>query len=162
MRIVILLTLTIIFGLLVAVRADAHTPAELDGWRTEWATRADEGLTVALRAEWADMRRRHPHHFTPPVRIYGWRVERWRPLIRRHFPDPQTAIRVLACESDGNPDARNRRSGASGLFQHLPRYWDHRAASAGLPAADPFDAEANVRVAAWLAATGGWSHWTCH
>ena len=41
--------------------------------------------------------------------------------------DVDRAIRIMQCESKGEPDARNGRSGASGLFQHMPRYWDERA-----------------------------------
>jgi hypothetical protein len=36
------------------------------------------------------------------------------------------AIRVMACESNGVPYAENRHSGAAGLFQNLPYYWQGR------------------------------------
>lgn len=90
-------------------------------------------------------------------------VEQWRPLVEAYFPSAQVtkALRVLECESRGDPRAYNRRSGASGLFQHLAKYWDQRSAAAGWAGADIFDPEANIAVAAWLWRWGGWGHWTC-
>lgn len=90
-------------------------------------------------------------------------VERWRPLVARYFPAHAVnkAMDVLACESEGNPAARNPTSGAAGLFQHIPRYFDARAAAAGFPGASPFDPEANVAAAAWLWRREGWSPWEC-
>jgi hypothetical protein len=89
-------------------------------------------------------------------------VERWRYLVTRYFEpdDVDRALRVIMCESTGDPGARNRRSSASGLFQHLRRYWGVRASEAGFPAASVFDPEANIAAAAWLVYDGGgWSHW---
>ena len=73
-------------------------------------------------------------------------------------------MRVMACESLGDPNARNPRSGASGLFQHMPRYWPERSAAAGFGGRSIFDPEANVGVAAWMIYEypgGGWKHWVC-
>ncbi len=91
-------------------------------------------------------------------------VEQWRSLVEKHFAPSQvsTAMRVMACESLGIPDAKNPRSGAGGLFQHLPKYWASRAASAGYPGASIYDAEANIAAAAWLSSNHGWGHWTCY
>ena len=36
------------------------------------------------------------------------------------------AMRVMSCESSGVPYAENPRSGAAGLFQNLPYYWQSR------------------------------------
>jgi hypothetical protein len=74
--------------------------------------------------------------------------------------DVSRAVRIVKCESGGNPAAVNPSSGAAGLFQHLPRYWKSRTASAGFPGASPLDAEANVAASAWLVYHGGgFSHW---
>lgn len=85
-------------------------------------------------------------------------------MIRHYFDEEHWpwAFRVVACESVWDPTARNGRSGASGLFQHIPRYWAERSAAAGWEGADIFDPEANVAVAAWLHNGGrGAHHWVC-
>lgn len=88
-------------------------------------------------------------------------VERWRPLVEKHFPPGMVAkaLRVMFCESRGNPDARNPSSDASGLFQHLPRFWPQRSQAAGFAGASIFDPEANIATAAFLATRDGWRHW---
>jgi hypothetical protein len=100
---------------------------------------------------------------------YSWPSagsDAWRPLVTTYFPsaDVDRAMRILACESNGDPDAVNPRSGAAGLFQHLPRFWEERSTAAGYGGSDVFDPVANVAVAAWLAyeaPAGGWHHWVC-
>jgi hypothetical protein len=89
-------------------------------------------------------------------------VEEWRALVAAYFApgDVDRALTVIACESGGDPNAQNPRSGAAGLFQHIPRYWESRAAAVGLPGASIFDPVANVAAAAYLVyADGGWRHW---
>lgn len=90
-------------------------------------------------------------------------AEGWRDLVAAYFPADQVdkALAVMWCESRGDPGAYNSSSGASGLFQHLAKYWPERASKAGWGGADVFDPEANTAVAAWLQRTGGWGHWTC-
>jgi hypothetical protein len=86
----------------------------------------------------------------------------WESLLSVYFraEDVGRAWRVIKCESGGDPNAVNRNSGAAGLFQHLPRYWRARAASAGFAGASPLSAEANIAASAWLVYHGGgWSHW---
>ena len=64
--------------------------------------------------------------------------------------DVHRFLRIMQCESGGDPDAKNPNSSASGLMQHLTRYWG--------------DPEANIWVSAWLALAapeGGWQHWVC-
>jgi hypothetical protein len=89
-------------------------------------------------------------------------AEAWRSLASAYFgpDDVERALVVIACESNGDPDAKNPHSTASGLFQHLTRYWPQRAEAAGFAGASVFDPEANVAVAAWLVYSGGgWNHW---
>ncbi|CAN5835139.1 hypothetical protein BH23ACT5_BH23ACT5_23030 [soil metagenome] len=93
-------------------------------------------------------------------------AEGWRPLVELFFEpgDVDRAIRIIACESNGNPSARNPSSDASGLFQHMPRYWRERSSDAGYGGASILDPEANVATAAWLVydyRAGGWGHWVC-
>jgi soluble lytic murein transglycosylase-like protein len=88
-------------------------------------------------------------------------VEEWRSLVSAYFAasDVEKALAVISCESGGDPNAQNSRSGAAGLFQHIPRYWETRAEAIGLPGASIFDPVANVSAAAYLVYTEGWVHW---
>ncbi len=94
---------------------------------------------------------------------FRWEVERWRPVVDMYFPDDRVdwALRIMECESRGEPDAKNPNSSASGLFQHLARLWPDRAEAAGFGDSDVFEPFANIAVAAWLLENGGPSHWVC-
>ena len=98
---------------------------------------------------------------------YGENVERWRSDVRGALAEyglgdeEDRFMRVMWCESRGDPDAVNAESGASGLMQHIPRYWDERARAAGFQGASPFDPIANIYASVWLLDTGGWNHWEC-
>ncbi len=108
---------------------------------------------------------------TPPPEILGPYdlvpevangAEDWRPLVAMFFKPEHVdrAIRIIRCESRGNPLAKNPTSTASGLFQHLGSQWGRRAVKAGWAGADVFDPVPNVAVASWLVYQGGgWSHW---
>lgn len=69
----------------------------------------------------------------------------------------QWALRVAKCESGYNPNAVNRSSGASGLFQFLPSTW------ASLPQHNQsvFDPVANAQAAAVLYQRSGPGQWSC-
>jgi soluble lytic murein transglycosylase-like protein len=71
------------------------------------------------------------------------------------------ALRVAKCESNYNPLAVNRSSGASGLFQFLPSSWANTPQ--GKAGQSVFDATANAQGAAWYynatGRTGG--PWSC-
>ncbi len=96
-------------------------------------------------------------------------VERWRGLVSQFFPSNRVdeALAIMRCESNGDPDAYNPYSGASGLFQFIPSTWATTAHKAGYPNASPFEPEANVASAAWLAARYEalgqyyWRAWSC-
>ena len=114
---------------------------------------------------------------TPPTTttqaptVFWDNVERWRPAVTEAVlafggddADVHRFLRIMQCESAGRPDAKNPNSSASGLMQHLTRYWLDRAKRAGMPEADVFDPQANIWVSAWLALSapeGGWQHWVC-
>lgn len=98
----------------------------------------------------------------PRSSSYSGGVEQWRSLVAKYFAagDVDHALSVIDCESKGgDPNTQHPRSHASGLFQHLPKYWAERSAAAGFSGADIFNPEANVAVAAWLAYSEGWYHW---
>ncbi|MDX1467923.1 MAG: transglycosylase SLT domain-containing protein [Acidimicrobiia bacterium] len=87
-----------------------------------------------------------------------------RTLISLHFEphDVNRAVRIAWCESRFDPTSVNLRTGGIGLFQHLPQYWEERAAKAGFPGADPTDPEASVAAAAWAVYhEGGWDVFAC-
>lgn len=73
------------------------------------------------------------------------------------------ALTVIDCESNGDPDAVNPASGASGLFQFIPGTWASASVGAGWDGADVFDPEANVAVAFWLYnnTSPPWQQWSC-
>lgn len=95
-------------------------------------------------------------------------VERWRGLVARHFPANvvDEALRIIQCESEGNPNARNPQvtvyGNAHGLFQHMDKLWPERSAKAGVGGRSFYDPEANIIVAAMLyRERNNWSHWEC-
>ena len=96
-------------------------------------------------------------------------VEQWRSAVQQHFPAGRVdeALRIIQCESLGDPDAYNPYSGASGLFQFLPSTWATTAPKAGFSGASVFDPTANIGSAAWLAnryqalGMSYWQPWSC-
>ncbi|MEE9179065.1 MAG: transglycosylase SLT domain-containing protein, partial [Acidimicrobiia bacterium] len=80
-------------------------------------------------------------------------VEQWRPLVQQFFPSNRVeeALRIIDCESNGDPDAYNPYSGASGLFQFIPSTWASTAPKSGYGGHSAFEPEANIASAAWLA-----------
>lgn len=97
----------------------------------------------------------------PRPRVFrgmGTNVTQWRELVAKHFlpEDVEMALRVMACESGGNPNAKNPTSTASGLFQHMRGWW---SGAWGYPAFNPFDPESSVRAAAFLRYRNGWTDW---
>ena len=130
----------------------------LDAYRTERVAL----LEAEREAELAELRLLNGPYDNVTTE-FPWKVERWRPVVDMYFPDDRIdwALRIIACESRGEPDAKNPTSSASGLFQHLARLWPERAEAAGFGDYDVFDPYANIAVAAWLLETGGPGHWVC-
>lgn len=89
----------------------------------------------------------------------GSDAERWRPLVAEYFPADQvdTALCVVGWESGGNPDAKNPRSSARGLFQVLAALW---APHFGISADALYDPVVNVRVASQIWGSQGWGAWS--
>lgn len=82
-------------------------------------------------------------------------VEQWRGLVAAYFP-PEAVdrmLRIMACESGGDPGAHNP-SGASGLLQIMP-FW--QKAWPG----DYFDPSTNVAVAYQIWLQQGYGAWVC-
>lgn len=109
----------------------------------------------------------HPPR-TAVNRDMGSNVEQWRPLVEKYFASDKvaTAMCIMKYESGGNPNAKNRRSTAAGLFQFLKSTWDKvvpREVTGGSYASGQvYIPEANVRAAAWLQANAGWTQWSVY
>lgn len=143
-----------------------YTP--VDHWTSSWEARVSfSSLTPTMLDEWERIYDLYPLWVPeppePPEPVHtgmGTNVEQWRGLVSAYFApgDVDLALRIMGCESGGNPNAKNPTSSASGLFQHLGRFWADRSVRAGWSGADIFDPEANIAVAAWLR-NDGWHHW---
>ena len=107
----------------------------------------------------------------PVPEVWGWEVDRWQPIVEEALEDygleseVDAFMRVLHCESRGDPYAVNAASGAAGLMQHMPQWWDWRAEEIGYKGASAFNPVANIYASVWLLALpdiGGWKHWECY
>lgn len=157
---------------LLPLSASAHSQAELVAWEADWQTRAGLELTLELMIEWQQIHANHAWYFDPqPVQARAPRVvsrgssgmgsgavEQWRAKVALYFPADQVdrALRIMACESGGNPNAYNP-SGASGLMQVLASWADNF----GYVPSQLFDPDINLYIASLLWADGGWGHWVC-
>lgn len=74
--------------------------------------------------------------------------------------DSNQLIRVMYCESGGRTNAYNK-SGASGVFQFMPRTFAANAKRAGVENPDIWNGEQQVRVAAWMFARNQAWQWVC-
>lgn len=183
MRKAALFVCAVLATMLLSVSAQAHTETELYEWKLDWQERVEARggtLTTKLVAEYVDWHQRHPcsevlatacpipevtHAAPSQARPSGntgmgsGNVEQWRGLVEGYFGSyTDEALRVIACESGGNPNAYNP-SGASGLFQVMPS-WQRKFGG------DLFDPANNVRIAKILFDDGAsrgwrWSHWVC-
>lgn len=85
----------------------------------------------------------------------GAGVEQWRGLVASYFPagEVERALCIMWFESRGDPNAKNPSSGAAGLFQVMPFWWDHYGG-------DRYDPTTNVSVASLILASQGWTAWS--
>jgi soluble lytic murein transglycosylase-like protein len=69
------------------------------------------------------------------------------------------ALAVARCESGYNPSARNRSSGAMGVFQFMPSTWR----STSYAGYSPYNAWANIQAAHQVFVRDGysWREWSC-
>jgi soluble lytic murein transglycosylase-like protein len=138
----------------------------------EWGSRVHDngGLTVDLITEYREITEAlAPIVLAPqpkprvaaPVPV-STGAEYWRPLIEAHFSPANVpwAMRVMTCESKGDPSAQNSRSSAGGLFQFIDSTW----AATPYGHLSKYDPEANIAAAAWLLEVPSWGgpkHWAC-
>jgi hypothetical protein len=84
-----------------------------------------------------------------------------RAAAARWGADPTQLLRVAWCESRYDPSAYNASSGASGLFQFMPRTWAANSVRAGYSGASVFDAVASANTAAYMFSIGQAGQWSC-
>ncbi len=147
---------------LLAAPAAAVEPTELVEAHTAYRSTLEQASELRQQQRLAELRRINGPYDNIPSE-FAWEVERWRPVVDLYFPANRVdwGLRIIDCESGGDPIAKNPNSTASGLFQHLASLWDERAVAAGWEDADVFDPFANIAVAAWLLDNGGSGHWVC-
>lgn len=75
----------------------------------------------------------------------------------KYGQSPSAMLAVARCESGLNPNAVNRSSGASGLFQFLPGTFR----STPYASYSIFDPWANANAAAWMWSVGRRGEWVC-
>ncbi len=150
----------------------AHTVTELETWQADWSSRAVDALNVKLMDEWRDMRSRHKWFFNPEpeVRVANRLViapppntnsapigvEQWRSMVAHYWPAEHVdrMLRIMACESGGNPAAKNPRSSATGLFQVMG-FWQKTWPG------DYTDPWTNAAVAYQIWLSQGYGAWVC-
>ncbi len=100
----------------------------------------------------------HSHASTSTTdRGMGNDVERWRPLVISYFGDQaDKALCVVKWESGGNPNAKNPRSSARGLFQILASLWTPYY---GVTYDQLYDPETNTHLAHLIYQSQGWGAW---
>lgn len=83
-------------------------------------------------------------------------------LVLDAFPeDPETAARIVSCESGWDPSARSR-TGDTGLFQINDIHRAPGGVAEGLSVDDLKDPHTNVQVARRLWEQSGWQPWVCY
>jgi len=75
----------------------------------------------------------------------------------RYGQSPSAMLAVAKCESNYDPNAVNRSSGASGLFQFLPGTWR----TTPYASYSIFDPWANANAAGWMWSVGRRGEWVC-
>ena len=75
----------------------------------------------------------------------------------RYGQSPTAMLAIARCESGLDPNAYNRSSGASGLFQFLPGTWR----TTPYASSSIFDPWANANAAAWMWSVGRRGEWSC-
>ena len=117
-------------------------------------------LSSAAQAREADVAR---HVCRIDWRKGDWHVKQLIRCAEDRWSVPggaSTALYVAGRESHFEPKAYNSYSGASGIFQHLRRYWPGRADAFGFDGWSAFNARANIMVTMRMVhRLGSWSPW---
>lgn len=123
-------------------------------WRESPSAPATSDVTVTVVSDTAPPPTSPPAAPQPPLQ---GGVERWRDLVSAYSWDVDRMLRIMACESGGNPHATNP-SGATGLLQVMTPLW---STEFGYTPSELLDPGINVAVAyqVWLRQSYG--AWVC-
>jgi hypothetical protein len=105
------------------------------------------------------------HAPVPRICPIDWRQSAWhvKQLIRcaaSHFGvGRKKALYIAWRESRFRPSAYNAAGKAAGIYQHLLRYWPHRAEDYGFRNWSAFNARANIIVTMRMVRHYGWDPW---
>ena len=164
-----LATLTLIISL--TLMAVACTPAQVTAFFDAQGQSIDQptAVTVAQALTVWDNEQRALIAYLAAVAASQrscWGPPTCATLVRRAFTEAgiphraEEAVRVMMCESGGNPRATN--GSHDGLFQQARAYWSGRSRQYGQAGRSAYDPWANAVVSAGMVRdTGGWSHWSC-
>lgn len=166
----VLIVSLLVFAASVTVliaRADAHTEQEKSLWWTQWHRSVElaGGMTPGLLAEAQEFIERHevapsrPEPARPRASagqgMGSGDVERWRGLVASYGGwNVDTMLCLMAKESGGNPNAKNPRSSATGLFQIMASVWGPEYPG------NLYDPAHNVYVARQVWARQGYGAWS--
>ena len=86
------------------------------------------------------------------------RTELERMVVEAFPEDPHTAMRIVTCESNWNPNAVSRTDD-HGLFQINRIHLQPGGVGYGM---DPYDPKQNIQIARALYEQSGWYPWVCY
>lgn len=157
-----------------AVAAYAHPAEEIDAWHQAWLEEVDAagGLTIELVDEYRDFTDRHQPSATiqrptslqtptppPPPRTYSAGVEQWRTSIAAYAGwNVDTMLRIMACESGGNPYAVSHTDDHGLLQIHYPIWGPHF----GVTRDDLYVPAVNIDLAWRIYNQQGYGAWVCY
>jgi soluble lytic murein transglycosylase-like protein len=149
-RVLLWLTLLIFGGLLVGQVIAYRNQA------TEWKTKAEKKPKVIEKVK--VKKETKIRWKTKKIYIYRGKTNKWKPLVQKYFGNQtQNALRVMACESGGNPSASSHTDD-HGLMQINAPTW---CSFFGVSRQELQDPETNVKLASIIYQRSGWRAWTC-
>ena len=160
-----------VFVFAAATVARAHTDAEQAEWHDAWIAEINTagGLTPELVEAFLAFEELHK---PPPVRAVkaqpapassppaGWSpgVEQWRPAIAAYDWNVEIMLRIMSCESGGNPNAVSHTDD-HGLLQI---HWPIWGPAFGYTRAQLHDPATNIDVAYRVYKAQGYRAWVCY
>ena len=80
-------------------------------------------------------------------------------MASKYKVDGEVMRRIIKAESEGNPNAKNKNSTASGCAQWIKSTWEGTLKQMGREYISPFDAKTNVEAMAFKISRGGIGAW---